>query len=293
MSFDNEMQLLLKSYYEAFSEKSLKTRFIFPTYQYIGNTINTLAYNQTQQMLSDDPNYQFKWNECHKLNENPQTFATVLFYGLEATLSKQQADKNDIGAFEKSVSETKDSIQKKNFNLESSLSNKMSIVKENNQKIVKRVLRIEDTLEKIHLNKNSYDRKNDAEIYSSNVIKNSNEKLHDLDNKVSDLKYFLETNIFSHKCSSNIEHLSKDSMFEYAYEIKSSKHGLSEKKDEASKKQEKGNFIYFAFNLIIYLEKDSNLLMNLKQIQELLENLRQKVDENKQEVEELKNLRVR
>lgn len=279
MSFDNEMQLLLKSYYEAFSEKSLKNRFIFPTYQYIGNTINTLAYNQTQQMLSDDPNYQYKWNECHKLNENPQTFATVLFYGLGAMLSKQQTDKNDIGAFEKSVSETKDSIQKKNFNLESSLSNKMSIVKENNQKIVKRVLRIEDTLEKIHLNKNSYDRKNDAEIYSSNVIKNSNEKLYDLDNKVSDLKYFLETNIFSHKCSSNIEHLTKDSMFEYAYEIKSSKHGLSEKKDEASKKQEK--------------EKESNLLMNLKQIQELLENLRQKVDENKQEVEELKNLRVR
>lgn len=77
MSFDNELQVLLQSYHDAFSENNSKTRFIFPTYQYIGNTINTLSFNQTQQMLLDCPNYQYRWNECHKLNENPQTFATV------------------------------------------------------------------------------------------------------------------------------------------------------------------------------------------------------------------------
>lgn len=120
----------------------------------------------------------------------------------------------------------------------------MTMVKDNNQKLLKQILRIEDTLEKIHLNKNSYDRKHSVEIYNSNVVKNSADKLIDLDNKVSDLKYRLETNTFSHKCSSNVEHLSKDSMFEYAYEIKSNKHGTSEKKEEVSQSPQKGNFKY-------------------------------------------------
>lgn len=66
-------------------------------------------------------------------------------------------------------------------------------MKEKNQRILDKILNLENLTETIYLAKNQCERRNNSEMYLMKLIENSSDMLLGLENKINDMKYFLET----------------------------------------------------------------------------------------------------
>ena len=70
---------------------------------------------------------------------------------------------------------------------------KIGILKEKNQRILDRIIKLESLTEAIYIAKNQTERRNNHEMHLVKLIENSSDMLLGLENKISDMKYFLET----------------------------------------------------------------------------------------------------
>jgi len=155
--------------------------------------VHAAQQNQNNQICSNDPRYQYLWANSHKHNPNPQQYATTLLTGIDLVGKRQENFKLSLDGFTKDVSNTKTELEKNSNKLSINTTSKAAILKEKNQRILEKILKLESLTESIYLAKNQCDRKNNQEMYLVKLIENSSDQLLGLENKISDMKYFLET----------------------------------------------------------------------------------------------------
>lgn len=109
----------------------------------------------------------------------------------------------------------KNEIDVKNSDLAQKLNHKIKQLKEKNNKILQKTLKLESLVEAIAFSSNLYERKSNIESYNLNLLTDGSDKLATLENKIIDLRYLLN----SSRNTGNHNEKQINDAFEIAYEI--------------------------------------------------------------------------